>query len=71
MNGTKIEQEIQAQELGNSGIYINKQKIREKAEEWNKKPQEEKGKYLVRIGTFGIMGGIILVSIGKILKNRT
>ncbi|MBU0667023.1 MAG: hypothetical protein ABIC91_07300 [Nanoarchaeota archaeon] len=69
MNGTKIEQELQAQELGDSGIYFNKEKLREKAENWRKKPSEEKGNDLIKIGVFGILGGVVLVGIGKAIKN--
>ncbi|MFH1607203.1 MAG: hypothetical protein ABIC91_07675 [Nanoarchaeota archaeon] len=68
--GTKIEHEIQAQELGDSGIYLNKEKLREKAENWRKKPNQEKGSDLVKWGTFGIVGGIILVAVGKVIKQH-
>ena len=70
MNG-KIGSELRAQELGDSGIYINKEKVREKAEEWRKKPQEDKGKDLIRIGTIGLIGGVVLISLGKILTNKS
>ncbi len=64
------EKEVLTQELGDSGIYVNRERLEEQVNDWCEQPDEEKGSDLVAVGIFGIIAGIVCVAIGNALKNE-